>query len=47
MKKWDVYQDGKWVVVVQACNHSDAVMEALLKLDLEDDAGLTVRLAAQ
>ncbi|EPG8943884.1 hypothetical protein L4Z64_001291 [Pseudomonas aeruginosa] len=45
MKHWDVYQGGKWVTGVQARNHSDAVMEALMTLDLDDDVGLHIRLA--
>jgi len=47
MKRWDVYQDGKWVDGVQARYHSEAVLEALGKLDLDDESGLDVRLAAQ
>lgn len=47
MKRWDVYQDGKWVDGVQARDHSEAVLEALGKLDLADESGLDVRLAAQ
>ncbi|WP_411566845.1 hypothetical protein ACLIN3_27435 (plasmid) [Pseudomonas orientalis] len=40
MKRWDVYQDGKWVEGVQARNHSEAVFEAMHKLDLDDEAVL-------
>lgn len=49
MKRWDVYQDGKWVDGVQARDHSEAVLEALRKLDfdLDNESGLDVRLAAQ
>lgn len=47
MKRWDVYQDGKWVDGVSARDHSEAVLEALRKLDLDDESGLNVRLAAQ
>lgn len=47
MKRWDVYQDGKWVDGVQGRDHSEAVLEALRKLDRGDDAGLDVRLASQ
>lgn len=47
MKRWDVYKDGKWVDGVQARDHSEAVLEALRKLDLDDESGLDVRLAAQ
>lgn len=47
IKRWDVYQDGEWVDGVQARDHSEAVLEALRKLDRDDDAGLDVRLATQ
>ncbi|MGO4801072.1 hypothetical protein ACEN2T_17480 [Pseudomonas sp. W22_MBD1_FP4] len=47
MKRWDVYQDGKWVDGVQARDHSEAVLEALRKLNLDDESGLDMRLAAQ
>nr|WP_192963316.1 hypothetical protein [Pseudomonas fluorescens]CEK42119.1 hypothetical protein PQBR57_0166 [Pseudomonas fluorescens SBW25] len=47
MKRWDVYQDGEWVDGVQGRDHSEAVLEALRKLDRDDDAGLDVRLASQ
>lgn len=47
MKSWDVYQDGKWVDGVQVRDHSEAKLEALRKLDLDDESGLDVRLAAQ
>ena len=47
MKRWDVYKDGEWVDSVQAHEHSEAVIEALRKLDLDDESGLDVRLAAQ
>lgn len=47
MKRWDVYEGGKWVDGVQARDHSEAVLEALRKLDLYDGSGLDVRLAAQ
>ncbi len=47
MKRWDVYQDGAWVDGVQARDHSEAVLEALRKLDRDDDAGLDMRLATQ
>lgn len=47
MKRWDVFTDGKWFDSIQARNHSEALLEALRKLDLDDEAGLDVRLAAQ
>jgi hypothetical protein len=47
MKRWDVFEDVKWVDGVQALDHSEAVLEALRKLDLDDKSGLDVRLAAQ
>ncbi len=47
MKRWEVYQEGKRFEGVQARDHSEAVLEALRKLDLDDESGLDVRLAAQ
>ncbi len=52
MKRWDVFKDGKWVEGIQACHHSEAVLEALRNLDVDldtprEDCGLDVRLAAQ
>lgn len=47
MKRWDVFKDGKWVDGLQAREHSEAMLEALRKLDLDDESGLDVRLAAQ
>lgn len=47
MKRWEVYQEGKRFEAVQARDHSEAVLEALRKLDLDDESGLDVRLAAQ
>ncbi|AVX93338.1 hypothetical protein [Pseudomonas psychrophila] len=46
MKRWDVYQDGKWVDGIQARDHSEAVLEALRKLDLDDESGLEVLLSS-
>lgn len=46
MKRWDVYQDGKWVNGVQARDHSEAVVEALRKLALGSDAGVEVRMSS-
>lgn len=47
MKRWDVYLNGIWKDGVQARHHSEAVLEAMRKLDLIDDANLDVRLAIQ
>ena len=47
MKRWGVYQDGEWVEGVQVRKHSEAVLDALCKLDLDDESGLNMRLAAQ
>ncbi|SDR75781.1 hypothetical protein SAMN04490205_0299 [Pseudomonas trivialis] len=49
MKRWEAYQEGKRFEGVQARDHSEAVLEALRKLDLDldDESGLDVRLAAQ
>lgn len=47
MKRWDVYQGGKWLDGVQARVHSEAVLDALRKLGIDDESGLDVRLAAQ
>lgn len=47
MKRWDVYRCGKWVDGVQARDHCEAVLEALRKLDLDDESGFDARLAAQ
>lgn len=47
MKRWDVYQDDKWVDGVQASDHYEAVLEALRKLDQDDESGLDMWLAAQ
>ncbi|EPG5255268.1 MULTISPECIES: hypothetical protein [Pseudomonas aeruginosa group] len=43
MLKWDVYLNDEYRIQVQATTHGDAVMEAILALDLDDDAGLRVR----
>ena len=47
MKRWDVFKDGKWFDGVQGRNHSEALLEAMRKLDPDDEVELDVRLAAQ
>lgn len=47
MKRWDVYLKGSWIDGVQANHHSEAVLEAMRKLDLNDESGLSVCLAIQ
>lgn len=37
MKRWDVFKDGKGVDGLQAREHSEAMLEALRKLDLDDE----------